>query len=443
MKVLFITDDYIIDPLGIGWLSAYLKQAGHDVGIHKLVGKTNPILEHEPDMVCYSVTTGRHGYYRDMNLALKNSGGNFVSVFGGPHVTFFPEFAKEEGVDIAVRGEGFDAIVDIANALETGDDISTIPNVVGNNLRPSKDKATLLPPDRELIYGFPKNRDNPIKNVMASFFCPFSCSYCYNPRHKEMYGIHRSEIRPMERVAEEIEQLREYPLGLIFFNDDIFPLYDHKWLDDFCFYYSGVGLPFHIQLRVEYIKDDAIRRLKEVGLHGVTFAIESGNARLREEILERHFSNDRVEKAAAIVHKYGIKLRTENMVGVPGETWGTAMQTLSLNTACQPEIAWASLYQPYPGTKLGDRCVTDGLFNGDLDSMSESFFDTYKLNVSEGKKFERLQKLFSFMAKYPRLRAFLPLLVRLPFRYGWFYSKVKARLYKQLYKVAKDETATV
>lgn len=447
MRVLFVTDDYIIDPLGIAWLSAYLKEAGHDTAICKLRRGEKPVLESESEMVCYSVTTGKHNYYRDVNLELKASGVDFVSVFGGPHVTFFPDFANEDGVDIAVRGEGFEAIVDIANALETGDDVHSIPNVVGEKritaVRASMDKNTMLPPDRELIYSDVKNRENPIKNVIASFYCPFSCQYCYNPAYKEMYGITRSEIRPVEAVAEEIEHLRYYPLELIFFNDDIFPLYKSDWLDGFCEYYSKVRVPFHIQLRVEYIKDEAIRRLKEVGLHGVTFAIESGNTELRNGTLNRAFTNGHVKHAAELLHKHGVRLRTENMIGFPGETWQTAMETLDLNVKCKPEIAWASLYQPYPGTQLGDWCVEEGLFDGDLDSISDTFFDTYKLEIADAKKFEKLQKLFSFMVKYPRLRVFLPLLVWLPLRYRKFYSRVKNRLYKQLYKVRHDETAAV
>ena len=32
-------------------------------------------------------------------------------------------------------------------------------------------------PDKDLLYQFPKNRDNPIKNILTSRGCPFSCPY--------------------------------------------------------------------------------------------------------------------------------------------------------------------------------------------------------------------------------------------------------------------------
>ncbi|MHC4509973.1 MAG: radical SAM protein, partial [Planctomycetota bacterium] len=231
---------------------------------------------------------------------------------------------------------------------------------------------------------------------------------------------------------------------------DIFPIYDKfRWLDDFCAYYEDVRIPFHIQLRAEYIQEGTIKQLKAVGLHGVTFAIETGNESMRRNGLKKRISNGRIVEAAEVLHRHGIKLRTENMIGVPSETWGTAMQTVDLNTwgtamqtvdlnvRCNPEIGWASLYQPYPGTELGDKCVRDGLFDGDLDALSGSFFDTYKLDVPDGRKYERLQKLFSFFVEHPRLRFMIPVLVRIRLDglYKQFYGWYKKRLYRRLYRV--------
>lgn len=439
-KVLFIIDDYIIDPLGIAWLSSYLKDAGHSVEL-AISETTNcqDVRERKPDILCYSVTTGNHTFYQSLNAGLRmRIKADIISVFGGPHVTFFPEYLSGDWMDIGVRGEGFDAIVDVADTWERRGSFEDIPNVLidgtQNSLRPLKDKNSLLLPDRDLIYQRPKNRENPIKNVMASFSCIQACPYCYSKEYRKMYGLTGAEIRNVDNIMEEIDDLRRFPLEIIFFQDDIFPIYNSDWLDAFCQEYE-FGIPFHIQVRAEYITDDKIKMLKAVGLHGVTFAIESGSSELRRHVLKRRMTDGTITKAADTLRRHGIKLRTENMVGIPGETWSTAMQTLELNIKCHPTIAWASLFQPYPGTELGDKCLEDGSFDGNLDDISNSFFDTYKLDVPDAEKFEKLQKLFSLMGKYPALRVLLPLLIWLPFRYKKLYSLVKNTLYKQLYKV--------
>ena len=441
MKAAFIADDFIIDPLGIGYLSSYLKAAGHEVD---LVKTNDPemaqIVNEPPGMLCYSVTTGKHIRYREVNKWLRrNTNGDCVSVFGGPHITFFPGFCNQDYLDFGVRGEGFDALVEIANALDADREVSSIPNVVCGGhitpIRPLKPKNTLLMPDRGLMYKYEKNFRNPIKNVMCSFGCFYGCPYCYASKYKEMYNQRTAEIRPVDSINEEIRHLMTYPLELIFFQDDIFPIYARDWLDDFVRAYRSIRLPFHIQVRAEFINRDVISQLKEVGLHGVTFAIESGNPSLRQDILGRRMTDETIIDAAEILHQQGVKLRTENMVGIPGETWRTAMETVDLNIACKPTIAWASLFQPYPGTMLGDQCMEKGIFDGDIDDISESFFDTYRLKVKNAKRYERLQKLFSVIVKHPLLKKFAWILSSLPFSYRKLYSRYKLKLYGDLYKI--------
>ena len=438
MKVLFVTEDYIIDPLGISYLSAYLKQANHDVEICKTNEPISKVIDYRPDILAYSVTTGKHIFYRDLNLQIRAELDYMpISVFGGAHITFFPQFCMEESVDYGVRGEGFEAIVDIAN----GTDLSTTPNIVCKDniqpLRPLIDKRTLLHPDRELMYSYPKNYNNPIKNVMCSFGCPANCPYCYNGRYKEMYGLRKAELRSVDDVLSEVEELQQYPLNLIFFQDDIFPLYNSLWLDEFVSKYHGP--PFHIQTRVEMITEERIEKLKAVGLDSLTFAIESGNEALRNDILKRKMSDNYILETAALLHNIGIKFRTENMIDIPYETWETALETLDMNIACKPTIGWASLFQPYPGTHTGDICRENGWFDGNIDDISGTFFDTYKLNVPNARRYEKLQKIFTVIVNHPELRPYVEVLCEMDFEvlYSEIYKLYKNMLYGKLYRLGE------
>lgn len=443
MKICFVIKPYIIDPLGIAYLSSYLKYAGHKVELF-LADETlkESVLNYDPDIVGYSVTTGDHVYYRNLNLEIRSwLSHKILSVFGGAHPTFYPEFSLEPGVDVCVRGEGFEAMVDIADSISNGKLDASIPNIVinaqANPLRPLLNKDTLLEPDRELIYQFPKNYHNPIKNIMCSFGCIFSCSYCYNAQLKKMYGGMKVQRRSVDSVIAEVKTLQKYPLELIFFQDDIFPMYNAQWLAEFCVKYN-MGIPFHIQTRVEFISDAAIKKLKTIGLHGVTFAIEAGNEEIRKNILKRSMTNEQILDAAEILHKYDVRFRTENMIGYPYETWDTVKETLELNIKCNPEIAWASLYQPYPGTELGDLCIKNELFTGNFNKLDSTFFKSYQLDVPDKKKFIRIQKLFSLIVAYPFLMKFIDLISVLPFDYLYYklYKAFKNYLYShKLYRI--------
>lgn len=445
MNVMFVSNKSSCDQLGIAWLSAYLREAGHDTMLVSPASAMTMLAPGLPvDMLCYSVTTGSHVHYREVNELLRRANPDAVSVFGGPHVTFFPGYIQGELMDVGVRGEGFEAIVDIAHVVDNGGFFDDIPNcVVGDPglygaksnfpIRPLMSKEDMLLPDRDLIYFH--NHEKPIKSIMASFQCVHSCNYCFNHKWKEIYGNPKPQLRPVASVMAEIEDLKRYPTKLLYFEDDVFPVYNEQWLDGFCTFYDR-KLPFHIHLRAEYIKNDVIRRLKEVGLHSVTYAIESGDDQLRRTVLGRKMTRTAILNAARVLRQHDVNFRTQNMIGIPYETWGTALKTLELNIECKPTMGWASVYQPYPGTELGDLCVKNGWFKGDLDSISGSFFDRYRLDVPQGRRYERLQKLFGFGVRYPRLgRSIVPLMAKLPFRYNHLHDRYKRKLNQELYEL--------
>jgi len=311
-----------------------------------------------------------------------------------------------------------------------------IPNVNNNPLRPLMDKSTLLPPDRNLMYTYPDNYNNPIKSIMASFGCVFSCPYCYNSNYRDLYKGYTQQLRPIETVANELDELRAYPLELVYFQDDIFPVFSSKWLSDFCQMYSTVRVPFHVQLRAEFITDEVISQLTKVGLHSVTFAVESGDEKFRADVLRRRQDNNIIQNAANILHKYRLRFRIENMLGAPGESLRQALTTVDLNAACQPTYGWASVFQPYPGTKLGNRAISDGLFDGNVDAISETFSSTYLLNTTNARAIINLQRLFSLAVRFRAIRWLLPLLINLPLtnlytKFGLWFKRFcyKSKLY--------------
>ena len=59
---------------------------------------------------------------------------------------------------------------------------------------------------------------------------------------------------------------------------------NRKEFDEFCEMYSEIKLPFWMQTRPETVSDYNMKRLKEVGLHRISFGIEH-NENLEEKFL--------------------------------------------------------------------------------------------------------------------------------------------------------------
>ena len=67
------------------------------------------LTDYDPDVVCYSVTTGMHLYFADDQP--QGEGGRcrgVFSIFGGPHATFTPEYrrGRRHRRDLPRRGRG-------------------------------------------------------------------------------------------------------------------------------------------------------------------------------------------------------------------------------------------------------------------------------------------------------------------------------------------------
>ncbi len=88
-----------MESIGIMNLSAFLKQNGHrcdmvDLSLSK--DYLRGIRAFNPDIIRYSVMTGRKFFYLSFNLELKNRF-SFTAGFGDPHATFFLKTIEEEG----------------------------------------------------------------------------------------------------------------------------------------------------------------------------------------------------------------------------------------------------------------------------------------------------------------------------------------------------------
>ncbi|MDP2909881.1 MAG: radical SAM protein [bacterium] len=439
MKVLFVNkflDKHTIYrvPLGILYLSSAIKKAGHEVFIcepnrENVFDKVERV---KPDVIAYSVRTGFHRYYIDLNKKLKEKF-SFFSVFGGPHATFFPEMIMEEGIDSVAKGECESAIVDLVDCMENGRNYLETPNfwfksrgkIFKNPLRNLEQNLdNILFPDRALLDGFKEIKLSRIHNFITARGCPYNCSYCFNHQLKEMYaGQNYVRRRSVDNVMEEIKRVKEnYNLERVHFEDDTFNL-DKEWLREFTLKYPKI--PFKCNIRGNLIDEETVRLLKEANCISVTFAIEAGNDRVRNEILKRNMSKEQIINCAKLLKKYKIRFITENILANPTSTLSDDIETLDLNLVCKPDYPTVSLLQPYPQTEIFKIAVANNQFSKENIDKLESFFKFSPLQIPNKIERNNLQKLFALITAFPVLRRFLDFLInkkRLAPVYSLFYQ---------------------
>ncbi|MDP2925977.1 MAG: radical SAM protein [Nanoarchaeota archaeon] len=452
MKIVFIIKMITIsDPLGIMILSSVLKKSGHDTDL--VCFKTDNVFEKlkelKPDIVAYSITTGNHKEYIELNKKIKKEL-KVYSIFGGPHPTFYPEMINEEGVDAICRGEGEEAFLDFIKRYKKDKNYEKTKNfwvkkgsrIYKNCLRkPIHDLDSLPFPDREMIY----KKDNLLKDLKIKRFitsrgCPFKCTYCFNRQYNQLYSTVKGKLvrqRSVNNVIEEIKYVKEnFPLGVVKFVDDTFNM-NKTWLFDFCDKYKKeINLPFICNIRADLMTDEVAEKLKSANCILVYMGIETGDEKIRKEILERNMSNEQIINACKIIKEKGIKLTSQNMLGLPGEDLDYSFKTISLNSLCKPDLPGFSIFQPYPGTVLSTYSIENNYFDGDFDKLGSSYLSTTVLNYSDfdKRRLENLYKLSIIAVKFPIFHPIIKQLIKFPknklydfvyfVSYGWSQWKI-------------------
>ena len=411
MNVLFVTHDGVShEPLGLEYVSAALLAAGHETRATTQSATLAEVASWRPDFLAFQVLSGDQDRWGSLANEVKIYHPEVKTIFGGPHYLFFSKVAQQHA-DIVVRGDGEQSVVDAVEGRPHRD------------LVPVHDLDDLPHPDRGLLYNhrFPGVRDNVIRNFIACRGCPYKCTYCYNSNlewQAMTAGEDRLRYHSPEWIVDDIERtFKDYGGQLVSFVDDIFGI-DIEWLERFSATYQRLRYPFFAQLRPKLITEDRVRLLKEAGIHIASFAIESGNEHTRAEILDRKESNELIENACKLLHRYGIKFRMQNLLGLPvDDPLADALETLRFNMKCRPTLSWCSLLQAYPGTAIADHLVRKGVVKS-LEELTylvnATFFDECSIpGLRDKKKIERLHKYWSAVVRWPWLYPAARLLIHL------------------------------
>nr|WP_166180440.1 radical SAM protein [Altererythrobacter segetis] len=366
-------------PLGLLYISAYLRRAGYEAEIYDSTWGSKPELfarlAREPGgtLGIYTNLITRANVLAIVAEARRHG---WTVVLGGPESANYPEQYLAHGADVVVVGEGEETLAELLPALaskgphrlhgvagtmfrdESGAMVSNPP-------RPQIADLDSLPwPDRAAI-DLPRYVDtwrthhgSGSVNLITARGCPYKCNWCSHAVFGYSY-----RRRSFLDCAAELEHINEvYRPDQVWYSDDVFTI-NHRWLYNYAgeLKRRGLRLPFETISRADrMMKEEVLETLAEMGCYRIWIGAESGSQRILDG-MQRAVTVEQVEWATKAAQRHGIEVGMFLMWGYDGEELEDIEATVEQVKKWNPDVflttvAYPIMNTPYFG-KVADKAV--------------------------------------------------------------------------------------
>ena len=363
-------------PAWVAYLSGPLRKAGFndihfvDAMTHKLDDDTiaERLVELQPDVVgVTAITPSIYAAERILQMAEERVP-NALRVLGGIHATFMYKQVLVEApwVDVIVRGEGEEILLDVVRHFQTGDfqarrgAIKGIAYRDGEEIIATEAAPTIkdldgIEPDWDILewdqYNYiPLGTRVAIPNMARG--CPFTCSFCSQWKFWRDY-----RVRDPIKVVDEIEGLVErHKVGFFILADEE-PTINRKKFIEFCEELIRRDLPdrvkWGINTRVtDILRDEELLPLyRKAGLVHVSLGTEAA-AQMKLDQFNKETKVEDNRRAIKMLRDADIFVEAQFIVGLDNETPETLEETYRMAWDWQPDLANWAMYTPWPFTPL-------------------------------------------------------------------------------------------
>ena len=176
----------------------------------------------------------------------------------------------------------------------------------------------------------------------------------------ETQGVWGRGVRwvPFETVKAEIEEIIDLGFTGIMFYDDIFPLNKKRtlqMLDVLKYHHTHNDLIWRCFLRTDVLAKqggfDYLRLMREAGLREVLAGVESASNVIKNNI-QKGTTIEQDTQALRWCKELGVAFKASTILGLPGETPETMLETLNWIVRERPDRADLNTYIPFPGTPI-------------------------------------------------------------------------------------------
>lgn len=358
-------------PLGVLYLSSFLKKNGHNICVIDAAAENlsdNEVLRrlknHKTEIVGISSTSVALRNSQKLADAIKAEIKSIITIIGGSHISSDPESFKEmPQFDFAISGEGEHAFAKFADAVKNGADFLAVSGLIWkkndelqiNSGEYIEDLDTLPFPDRDAIPKISLYRPpigcylrEPVVSIITSRGCPYKCIFC----DKSVFG-NKIRFFSTEYVLSEIELIiKKYGARELAFLDDTFPCNKTRFYSIL----EGIikknfKIKWSCMANANDLDKDTVKLMQKAGCWQIAIGIESGDDKILT-LIKKKSKTDEIAKIAEIAHREGIYVKGFFMLGHPGETEKTIEKTKNFALSLPLTDVTCTIATPIKGSEF-------------------------------------------------------------------------------------------
>jgi radical SAM superfamily enzyme YgiQ (UPF0313 family) len=351
-------------PLGLLYLSSYLRSRGFDVEIYDSTFGSREalfrILETEPPATIgiYVNLMTRANALAILRQALACG---WRVIVGGPEAAAYADRYLAAGAHAVIPGEGELAL----EAILRGEPHHTAAQLADLDAQPWPDRERI--DIGQYLRVWREHHGAGSISVITARGCPYHCRWC---SHSTFGKTHRRR-RPAA-VVDEVEWILDrYHPEQLWFADDVFTIH-HGWLDEYAaeMRRRAIRIPFECITRADRVNARVAAQLAELGCDRVWIGSESGSQRLLDA-MERGVTVAQVRDAVSLLKQNGIRTGMFFMWGYEGEELSDIEATYEHVQACRPDVFFTTISYPIKGTPYHEEVASKLVQLGEWQSTTD------------------------------------------------------------------------
>ncbi len=194
--------------------------------------------------------------------------------------------------------------------------------------------------------------------IVTSRGCPAGCKYCI----KHVSYQNSVRVRSAENMCDEIEYLNKLGIYNIHMYADLFTV-NREHVITFCeeLIRRNIKIKWTCNSRVDYVDEEMLTLMGKAGCWLISWGIESANEQVLK-MARKGYKKEQAFKALKWSKAASIKNWGYFIIGLPGETEESILETIAYAKELPLDIALFHVAAPYPGTPFFYEVVENNWF---------------------------------------------------------------------------------